>query len=246
MISLIQLGLLGVALVAQANAHLSLTHPLPLGSRPSTQGTAPCGGFAPSFDRTTEYYVGGEAVAFMTTHPQVHFLIRGTLDPTALGNWTNLFPVVRQYNIGGFCEPLVPAPAEWVGKDGIIQVIQSGEDGLQFQVSKRHRTCLKAPSNVSGQCAAVSFRAERAESVTTLCSNATGVTGEFSSDPKLPCDGAGFPVLCPTATETSGGATIASAPVAATTTPSSGSSMASWSVAIGALGACILSAALLS
>lgn len=134
MVSLTQLLLSAAVLAPSAHAHFTLTHPTPLLSLPSSQDEAPCGGIAPSFQKLTSYYVGGEAIALVSTHPQVNILIRATLDPDATGNWTNLFPVVKQSGIGSFCEPLVPVPAAWVGKKGIIQVIQSGVDGLLYQV----------------------------------------------------------------------------------------------------------------
>ena len=73
-------------------------------------------------------------MAFSTTHPQAHILIRGTLDPTAGSNWTNLHPIIRQDGLGSFCVPQIGAPEEWAGQQGIIQVIQSGEDGMLFAV----------------------------------------------------------------------------------------------------------------
>jgi len=70
--------------------------------------------FVPSLDKTTEYYVGGEVVAVVTSHPQVNILIRGTLDLTASRNWTNLFPIVAQYSIGAFCEPAGARAGEYL------------------------------------------------------------------------------------------------------------------------------------
>ena len=90
-----------------------------------------------SLAETSEFYVGGEAVAIKTGHPEVHILIRGTLDPTGEGNWTNLHPVIKQEGLGSFCKPAIKAPQEWVGKKGFVQVVQSGEDGLLFAVSLR-------------------------------------------------------------------------------------------------------------
>ncbi|KFY48615.1 hypothetical protein V495_01183 [Pseudogymnoascus sp. VKM F-4514 (FW-929)] len=89
-------------------------------------------------------------------------------------NWTNLFPVVQQQGGGKFCEPLVLAPEEWAGREGVVQVIESGEEGLSYQ------------------CAPVIFRSSRGGSIITLCSNGTDVTGIFGSDPRLPTDGAGI------------------------------------------------------
>jgi hypothetical protein len=62
-------------------------------------------------------------------------LIRGTLDATASGNWSDLFPVFAEYGLGAFCEASVPAPAGWAGSRGVIQVLQDAEDGVHYQVS---------------------------------------------------------------------------------------------------------------
>ena len=121
------------SLAASASAHFSITHPTPLGK--SSSESSPCGGATLSLAETSEFYVGGEAVAIKTGHPEVHILIRGTLDPTGEGNWTNLHPVVKQEGLGSFCEPAIKAPQEWVGEKGFLQVVQSGEDGLLFSVS---------------------------------------------------------------------------------------------------------------
>lgn len=62
-------------------------------------------------------------------------LIRGSIGELGKAtNWTNLFPVVRQDGGGMFCEPLVPAPEEWADMEGVVQVIESGEEGLSYQV----------------------------------------------------------------------------------------------------------------
>ena len=61
-------------------------------------------------------------------------LIRATIGDLGSANWTNLFPVVAQRGGGKFCEPLVPAPVEWAGLEGVVQVIESGEEGLSYQV----------------------------------------------------------------------------------------------------------------
>lgn len=70
----------------------------------------------------------------MTGQPEVNILIRGTLDSEAKGNWTNLHPVIRQTGKGAFCVPQIPAPREWIGENGYIQVIQGAAKGLLFAV----------------------------------------------------------------------------------------------------------------
>lgn len=129
------------SLAASASAHFSIIHPTPLGK--SSSESEPCGGATLSLAETSEFYIGGEAIAIKTGHPEVHILIRGTLDPTGEGNWTNLHPVVKQEGLGSFCEPAIKAPQEWVGKKGFVQVVQSGEDGLLFAVSLRPITSYR-------------------------------------------------------------------------------------------------------
>ncbi|KFZ01045.1 hypothetical protein V501_10249, partial [Pseudogymnoascus sp. VKM F-4519 (FW-2642)] len=165
--------LLTLALLAQATtATFTLSHPLPFGSKSTSQSQPPCGASPLLLESTTGFYVGGDAVAVVSSGDGANILIRATIgDLAGDANWTDLFPVVQQRGGGKFCEPLVPAPVEWAGREGVVQVIESGEEGLSYQ------------------CAPVIFRATRGGSMTTLCSNGTDVTGTFGTDPRLPSDG---------------------------------------------------------
>ncbi|KFY48616.1 hypothetical protein V496_10246, partial [Pseudogymnoascus sp. VKM F-4515 (FW-2607)] len=173
--------LLALALLAAlplTAAKFTLSHPLPYGTHSTSQSQPPCGGSPLLLETTTGFYVGGDAVAVVSAGSGASILIRGSIGELGKAtNWTNLFPVVRQDGGGMFCEPLVPAPEEWADMEGVVQVIESGEEGLSYQ------------------CAPVVFRASRGGgSITTLCSNGTDVTGSFATDPSLPSDGLPIPV----------------------------------------------------
>ncbi|KFY19307.1 hypothetical protein V493_08025, partial [Pseudogymnoascus sp. VKM F-4281 (FW-2241)] len=165
------LGLLA-ALPAAATAKFTLSHPTAFTSDSTSQSQPPCGASSLVHKSSSGFYVHGDAVAVVTAGDGAGILIRATIDELGAGaNWTNLFPVVAQVGGGKFCEPLVPAPVEWAGLEGVVQVIESGEEGLSYQ------------------CAPVIFRATRGGSITTYCSNGTDVTGSFATDPRLPSDG---------------------------------------------------------
>lgn len=131
--------LASLLLFASANAHFELLAPPSLeGDKmdENQQPNGPCGGGVPdlSKDVTTDFHVDGDAVGLMLLHPQANWLIRGTLDEKAAGNWTQLAPIVMQSNRGSFCEPAVAVPKEWAGKKGIIGIACNAPDGLLYQV----------------------------------------------------------------------------------------------------------------
>jgi hypothetical protein len=126
-----------VFFLSAANAHFNLITPPTIGFDDDKEGTAPCGSFTPDFTNKSalfDFHVGGEPVAMKLGHPQVNWLFRGTLDETANGNWTQLFPIVQQSGLGLFCETAVPAPEAWVGKQGVVGVVANGPDGILYQV----------------------------------------------------------------------------------------------------------------
>jgi hypothetical protein len=94
----------------------------------------PCGGYEPTIAETTVYYVGGEALYIQNEEEEANILIRATMSHNASADWTNLWPVVGLTGEGGFCIPLVPAPEEFKGHHGFIQVIQNGPNGLSYSV----------------------------------------------------------------------------------------------------------------
>lgn len=128
--------LLTLVLAAQAaSATFTLSHPHPFGTKSTSQSQPPCGASPLLLESTTGFYVGGDAVAVVSAGDGANILIRATIgDLAGSANWTNLFPVVQQRGGGKFCEPLVPAPVEWAGMEGVVQVIESGEEGLSYQV----------------------------------------------------------------------------------------------------------------
>lgn len=123
-------------LLATAHAHFTLDYPATIGFDDDKESTAPCGSFTPDFtkDNVTDFHVGGDNVAINLLHPQGTWLYRATLDQTASGNWTQLFPEVLQSGLGKFCEPQITVPASWAGKKGVLSVIVDAPDGLLYQV----------------------------------------------------------------------------------------------------------------
>jgi hypothetical protein len=131
----LRISLLGLVLgLAQVNAHFLLNYPTTVGFDDSKEATAPCGGFTVSFANTTNFYVGGDAIALTSTHPASTWLFRATLDTTAGGNWSILLPAIAQQTQGQFCEPGVTVPAAFAGQKGVIQVIEDAVDGQLYQV----------------------------------------------------------------------------------------------------------------
>ncbi|KFY01996.1 hypothetical protein O988_02407 [Pseudogymnoascus sp. VKM F-3808] len=223
--------LFALALFAHATAAtFTLSHPLPFGSETTSQSQAPCGASPLLLQSTTGFYVGGDAVAVVSEGDGASILIRATIsEDLGKANWTNLFPVVQQQGGGKFCEPLVLAPEEWAGREGVVQVIESGEEGLSYQ------------------CAPVIFRSSRGGSIITLCSNGTDVTGIFASDPRLPTDGAGINISSLSNFSAPADTTSGFAP--GETAPGTGAgerARAEGLVLAGVLGAGVVAAALLS
>lgn len=125
-------------LASTATAHFNLIAPATIGFDDDKESTGPCGGFTPDFKNKNaliDFHVGGEPVAMKLGHSQANWLFRATLDETANSNWTALFPIVQQSGIGLFCEPSIPAPASWVGKQGVVGVVANAPDGLLYQAS---------------------------------------------------------------------------------------------------------------
>lgn len=137
------ISVLLLLLVHTSHGHFTINYPTPLGSDSNNEGIGPCGGFkfsdAPS---VSEFHVGGDAIALVTTHPQANILFRATLDTTASENWSQLWPIVGQYGLGAYCQASVTVPAGWAGSNGIIQVIEDAVDGTLYQVGCRSSTFL--------------------------------------------------------------------------------------------------------
>ena len=129
-----------------ASAHFQLNAPPTIGFDEDNEGKGPCGGFTPDFtkDNVTDFHVGGEPIALFLGHPQADWLFRGTLDTSASGNWTQLFPIVRQSGLGDFCEPGISAPSAWVGQQGVVGIVAQAVDGLLYQVCYFPSSCRHA------------------------------------------------------------------------------------------------------
>lgn len=125
-----------------ASAHFILQYPNSLGFSDDNEPESPCGGFSIKFgSNDSSIPVGGFPVSLLSTHPAADFLFRATLDTQAPFNFTNLLPVVSETGLGQFCLPALVAPADYAGKQGVIQVIQDGPDGILYQVS----LCIRHP-----------------------------------------------------------------------------------------------------
>lgn len=140
------------ALASTTSAHFTLNSLISAGFDDDAEATAQCGGFTVEFSNKSSisnFHTGGEVIATSLYHSQSDFLYRGTLDTTAAGGWIQLFPIVSQQGLGDMCEPAIPAPEAWVGKQGILGVAVNGPDGVLFQVSEllpaRARSRLRLP-----------------------------------------------------------------------------------------------------
>ncbi|KAK3933557.1 expression library immunization antigen 1 [Diplogelasinospora grovesii] len=79
--------LLHLVFVVPALGHFLLNYPPTIGFDDSLEGDSPCGSFTVDFtkDNVTDFYVGGNAVAITSIHPQATWLFRATLDTSAAG-----------------------------------------------------------------------------------------------------------------------------------------------------------------
>jgi len=159
---------LGALFALQASAHFILNYPSSIGFSDDDEPTAPCGGFTPDLtkDNVTDFHVGGDTVYLSSFHPTITFLYRATLDTTAMSGYQNLLASTVQVNgLNGNCNPLVPAPASFVGKKGILQVVADSPDGVLYQ------------------CAAVNFVSGSGSAKGSGgCTNSSGVTMSYMSD----------------------------------------------------------------
>ncbi|KIW70577.1 hypothetical protein PV04_02833 [Phialophora macrospora] len=148
-----------------ASAHFILQYPNSVGFSDDDEGTSPCGGFDVTFSSNdSSIPVGGFPVSLLSTHPAADFLFRATTDQQPPFNFTNLLPVVSETGVGQFCLPALVAPADFAGKPGVIQVIQDGPDGILYQ------------------CAAVNFVSGINNTVSSSCTNVTGLTATITNE----------------------------------------------------------------
>ena len=114
-------------------AHFVIVSPKSIGFVDTDEGIGPCGGI-PISTRTplTTWPVAGYPVAIISTHPNAVWQFRA-----ALLNSTDTFvyatPPLYQASLGVFCFT-IPGPKEWIGLDGVVQIIQNAVDGSLFQV----------------------------------------------------------------------------------------------------------------
>jgi len=128
-----------LVLAAAARAHFTLDYPTTAGFDDDSEPNAPCGGASVANAPTTDFHVGGDNIATNLLHPQGTWLYRATLDVSANGNWTSIFPTVLQSGLGKYCEPAISVPSSWAGKTGVIGVVVDAPDGLLYQVRNTYR-----------------------------------------------------------------------------------------------------------
>ncbi|RFU33197.1 hypothetical protein B7463_g3138, partial [Scytalidium lignicola] len=168
MLSLKCIPPLTLALAQLSTAHFIVNTPPPLGNNINNEDVAPCGGFTPSSSQNfTDFHAQGDAISLTTLHAQAYFAYRGMLGTSlSNANWTALLPTVEEFGLNSFCQPRVAVPASWVGKSGLLQIIQDAEDGVHYQ------------------CMAVNFLAG-AGTPPSACSNSSGVSATFADDTTL-------------------------------------------------------------
>ncbi|KAL7791560.1 hypothetical protein V8C37DRAFT_141996 [Trichoderma ceciliae] len=158
-----------LSLASLSSAHFLMNYPKSIGFDDDKEANAPCGGFTPDISsgssQLVDFHVGGDSLAMRSTHTQVNWLFRVTLDGSAESGWQQVFPIVMQSGLGNFCEPRITLPSNFAGKKGVISVVADGPDGLLFQ-------CVSA-NFVSGSIDPPS-----------ACTNAS-ITASFVSDSKL-------------------------------------------------------------
>ncbi|EPS37515.1 hypothetical protein H072_8797 [Dactylellina haptotyla CBS 200.50] len=177
------LSILAAALLPAATAHFVLQVPVSLGFEDEKEDQSPCGGFDIKGRTTvTDWPIGGYPIGVVSTHPDAVWQIRAALLENT-SEFVDLVPDIKQQGMGNFCLSSIPGYAAWVGKDAVLQVIQTAADGQLFQ------------------CAAIKFVDGSAASVPGNCKNGTNVVA--SVDPSYTAS-MGSPTSAPTSAPTSG------------------------------------------
>ncbi|KAF3942010.1 hypothetical protein ABW19_dt0206763 [Dactylella cylindrospora] len=157
-------ALLIATILPFAAAHFVLQIPTSLGFSDINEVQAPCGGFdIKSRNTVTEWPLGGHPIGVVSTHPNAHWQIRAALLENT-DEFVDLIPDIRQDGMGNFCLRSVPGYADWVGKDAVLQVIQTAVDGQLYQ------------------CAAIQFVEGEAASTPGNCRNATNIVASIDPD----------------------------------------------------------------
>lgn len=171
------------------SGHFNLVTPPSIGFDDDKEGTGPCGSFTPDLSASTlpQFHVGGDAIAMVLGHPQANWLFRGaSVNGTSCTSWTQLFPIVQQSGLNGFCEPAITAPASWAGSKGVIGVVANAPDGFLYQVSCLGTNSIMRRSfaDLRLQCAVVQF-VSGVGTPPSNCTNSTGVAAAFVGDTSL-------------------------------------------------------------
>jgi hypothetical protein len=129
-------------LATTALGHFDITAPA---AKPPADENAlssgPCGGAKLDFDAgpVSDFHVAGEHVALDPSHPQQRWLFRVTTDTAGAGNWSKSYPILLQSGLGSICIPGLTAPADFVGKKGLLGVVANAEDGVLYGVRLRRQ-----------------------------------------------------------------------------------------------------------
>ena len=177
-------------LAATATAHFNINNPPQ--KKPSDESEleyGPCGGANLDFkdDDISDFHIDGDAIAVTGTHPESNWLLRATTDKTGEGNWTQIFPVVKQSGLGKMCQPVVTVPEDWEGEEGLIGVVANAEDGILFGVSLKHPLSLRTlPFCDAPHChQLITGHAQDTALTTFQCSQVRFVSG--TADPPSDC-----------------------------------------------------------
>ncbi|XDG01431.1 hypothetical protein ABKA04_001046 [Annulohypoxylon sp. FPYF3050] len=159
-------------LASGMQAHFTVQHPPAVG--PFNDDDEPmrqCGGYHPDINNVTitDFHVDGDAIGTSLTHMSSTWLYRATLDPTATGGWSLIYPIFDQSGSGFYCQPHVTVPHDFIGKKGYIGMVSHAKDGYLFQ------------------CSGVKFVAGTGTTPDN-CQNASGVTATYTDDITLSSD----------------------------------------------------------
>ncbi|KAK3938584.1 hypothetical protein QBC46DRAFT_317401 [Diplogelasinospora grovesii] len=197
--------LLAVAALRFASAHFTLQIPTAIGLDDGKEATSPCGNSNPANRSAgvSNWGISGSNVGVMSTDPSVTWELNAAL----LSDPTKFVPLVQKFaqnGAGEICFPKIPAPAEWEGKDGVLQVVQHGPDGDLYQ------------------CAAIRFVPGGPDAVPAGCTNAAAVTSASTTSAGPPSSGSDTASSTATATAT---ATVSSSESAGSSSVASSMSM---------------------
>ncbi|EGX45652.1 hypothetical protein TWF173_000875 [Orbilia oligospora] len=153
-----------LALIPFTAAHFVLQVPTSLGFNDINEVEAPCGGFdITSRSTVTDWPIAGYPIGVVSTHPNALWQIRAALLEKP-DEFVDLLPNIRQDGMGNFCLGTVPGYADWIGKDAVLQVVQTAVDGMLYQ------------------CAAIKFVEGAAAAVPGNCRNGSRIVASVDPD----------------------------------------------------------------